>query len=193
MLEQIDRAVNETDGDEPVRISCLASGPAREVEDFLRNYNGERHIQWTLIDQDARALSYANEKLLRAAAGKERRIQVNCLFTSFRQLAGQDLIYSAGFFDYLPDKAARQIAALCVDMLRPGGRLLLGNAANERDVHWMPEFVLDWHMHYRDISELREVFPNDVVGVHPLTDTSNSWHFIEARRATLAGAKVWGT
>ena len=195
MLEQIDIAVRETPGDEPIRISCLASGPAREVEDYLKGYSGEREILWTLIDQDERALSYANERLLRAAAGKDRRIKVNCLFTSFQQLIGnrdlldevqgQDFLYSAGFFDYLDDSVARQVATRCVEMLRPGGRALFGNAARGPDMHWVPEFVLDWHMNYRDPAELQGVLPPDVVGMNLLTDNSLSWHFIEARRATL--------
>lgn len=192
MLEHIDRAVKEADGQGPVRISCLASGPAREVEDYLRRYDGKREILWTLIDQDDRALSYANERLLRAAKGAANRIKVNCLFTSFQQLIGnpellgeladQDFLYSAGFFDYLPDEVARLVASRCMDMVRPGGRVLFGNAARAPDVHWVPEFVLDWRMNYRDAGELRSVLPAGAVDVQMLTDASSSWHFVEAHR-----------
>jgi len=192
MLEQIEKMVQSAEGTGPIRISCLASGPAREVEDYLKKYNGERHLIWTLIDQDDRALSYANDRLLRAAAGKTDRIQVNCLFTSFRQLvgnrellgeiSGQDFLYSAGFFDYLTRDQARMVASRCLEMLRPGGRLLFGNAAAGPDVHWVPEFVLDWHMIYREGAELEAVLPGEATGVNLLSDDSNSWHFIEAHR-----------
>ena len=162
------------------------------MEDFLKEYDGDRRIIWTLIDQDDRALSYANDGLLRAAAGKTDRIQVNCLFTSFRQLvgnrellgevSGQDFLYSAGFFDYLSKDEARQVASLCLAMLKPGGCLLFGNAAKGPDVHWVPEFILDWHMNYREASDLEAVLPHDAADVRMLTDSSSSWHFIEAHR-----------
>lgn len=196
LLEHLNRVVRDAPpSPEPLRIACLASGPATEVEEFLSTYDGTRKIHWTLIDQDDRALSHANERLTRAGWRCRDRIRVSCLFTSFKQLVSdprlvdefgaQHFIYSAGFFDYLTDPVARQVAETCFRLVEPGGRVLFGNAARRPDVHWVPEFVLDWRLLYRTEEDVRALFPEtaDANTIELVSDSSDSWHFLEARRA----------
>jgi extracellular factor (EF) 3-hydroxypalmitic acid methyl ester biosynthesis protein len=195
LLEHLERVIREAPpGPEPLRIACLASGPATEVEEFLSTYDGARKIHWTLIDQDDRALSHANERVTRAGWRCRGRIRVSCLFTSFKQLVSdprlvdefgeQHFIYSAGFFDYLTEPVARQVAETCFRLVEPGGRVLFGNAARRPDVHWAPEFVLDWRLLYRSEEDVRALFPDtaDANSIKLISDSSDSWHFLEARR-----------
>lgn len=195
LLEHLHRVIRDApEGPEPLRIACLASGPATEVEEFLSTYEGTRRIHWTLIDQDDRALSHANERVTRAGWRCRDRIRVSCLFTSFKQLVSdprlvdefgeQHFIYSAGFFDYLSDPVARQVAETCFRLVEPGGRVLFGNAARRPDVHWVPEFVLDWRLLYRTEEDVRALFPDtaDANTIELVSDSSDSWHFLEARR-----------
>jgi len=193
MIDQLGAAVLEVPGDGVVRLASIASGPAREIEEFLLAYDGARPLHWTLIDQDERSLSYAYERLIRASHRHRDRIEIQCLYTSFRQLiatpelldtaGNQDFIYSAGFFDYLDDATAARVADRCVKLLRPGGRALFGNAATGPDVHWVPEFVLDWKLTYRTREDLLRVMPTDGVrDARPLLDSSGAWHFVELWR-----------
>jgi hypothetical protein len=61
---------------------------------------------------------------------------------------------------------------------------VLGNAADEADVQWVPEFVLDWHMHYRSEGDLRDL-ASDLGGVAKIDiekDLSGAWYFLVIRR-----------
>ncbi len=196
MLEKIRNTIDgAAPTDEPVRIACLASGPAREVEEFLLRNVPSRPVVWTLIDQDDRALSFANDRLVRAAVRHGNRIRVNCLYTSFRQLVNdptllgsledQDLVYSAGFLDYLKDPVARSVVEVSYNLLTPGGELFFGNAADGPDVRWVPEFVLDWHMVYRSHETLRDLVSTAAgAPAESVADTSAAWNFVTVRRET---------
>jgi SAM-dependent methyltransferase len=68
-----------------------------------------------------------------------------------------DFIYVAGLYDYLDDGAARLVTSTLMDLLRPGGRLLIGNFAPEtRDAGYMEAFM-GWRLIYRDVAALRRL------------------------------------
>jgi hypothetical protein len=92
-------------------------------------------------------------------------ITVRCLHFSVRQLlkpqteedhhvvaetlAGLDLVYSAGLYDYLPQPVAARLTQLTYSKLRPGGRLFHGNLKPAPDTTWVMEYVLGWPLVYR--------------------------------------------
>src|SRR5690606_3543495 len=116
---------------------------------------------------DENALGFAYERLQRAARSSGANVQVNCRFISFREMvrdsalmsemAGQDLIYSAGLFDYLRQEVAQKLVTDLVPLVGPQGRLLIGNAALAEGVRWVPEFVLDWQLRYRTVAEMEDL------------------------------------
>jgi len=150
--------------DRPARIMSLGSGPAREVELFLKS-TGEGQAEFTLIDQEEDALRYASEKtypqLLRAGG----RYSLKCLNLSFTdilrgtsgldKLPTQDLIYSVGLLDYLTDRRASGLTHRLYERLAPGGLLIIGNM-NETALSnlWPMEFVTDWTLEYRDEAQM---------------------------------------
>ena len=150
----------------PARIMSLGSGPAREVELFLKGVcNSDGHADFTLIDQEEDALRYASEKtypqLLRLAG----RYKLQCLNMSFTDilrgtsglgtLPPQDLIYSVGLLDYLTDRRAAGLVRRLYDQLAPGGLLIIGNM-NETPLSnlWPMEFITDWTLEYRDEAQM---------------------------------------
>ena len=177
-----------------VRVASLGSGPAREIDDFLASSIVRNHVEFTLIDQDESALQSAQERLVRAALRHRDAIKIRCRNVSFRELfanrgllsdlADQDLVYSAGFFDYLPEQIARELLSALLRLLRPGGHLAIGNAADDQEVIWVPEFVLDWHMIYRTEEDMRSLadLPSDGSSFGVERDSSKSWHFLMVRR-----------
>jgi SAM-dependent methyltransferase len=150
----------------PARIMSLGSGPAREVELFLKGVcNTDGRADFTLIDQEEDALRYASEKtypqLLRLAG----RYNLQCLNTSFTDilrgtsglgtLPPQDMIYSVGLLDYLTDRRAAGLVRRLYDQLAPGGLLIIGNM-NETKLSnlWPMEFITDWTLEYRDEAQM---------------------------------------
>jgi hypothetical protein len=146
----------------PARILSLGSGPAREVELFLKGVcNTDGHADFTLIDQEEDALRYASEKTyphLMRLAGRYSLQGLNISFTDIlkdasglKTLPPQDLIYSVGLLDYLTDRRAAGLVHRLYGQLAPGGLLIIGNM-NETSLSnlWPMEFLTDWTLEYRD-------------------------------------------
>ena len=166
--------------DRAARICSLGCGPAREVAVYLRETLPTNAVEFTLIDQDYEALSYAHSDIVRAAERWGGRARAECLFVSFAQflksyelfdrIKDHDLIYSAGLFDYLRTTQAQQLAAALYTGVKPGGRLVIGNMAGPSDGKWCIEYVLDWTLLYRTEEEMREIAalcPGAEVDVRP--------------------------
>lgn len=178
-------------GEEEFRVINLGAGPAQELSDVVRNWDSPGRLVLTLIDQDEGALEFADRSLRLAGARPGGRVEVRCRHVAFgellrdprllAELVGQDFIYSAGFFDYLPDSVASALLAGLILLLRDNGRVLVGNALDARDVKWVPEFVLDWHMIYRSQEQMLGILPE--TGESPrrriVLDDSAAWQFLE--------------
>ena len=72
-------------------------------------------------------------------------------------LSNLDLIYSAGLYDYLPDRVAVLLTKRLFGRLRPGGRMLLGNVVETPDCTWMMDYVVGWSLIYRDVATMRKL------------------------------------
>jgi hypothetical protein len=151
---------------EPVRITSLGSGPAREVIDYLQVPTLPHRVDFTLIDQDRGALSQAYERSLPQVMRHKGRATVACLHASFSQLlaAGelfgklppQDLIYSVGLIDYLTGRRAKALVESLYQHVAPGGKLIVANMkSGPGSTLWPMEFIADWTLIYRDAQHLR--------------------------------------
>lgn len=160
--EHIAETVFAGDRGRPARIMSLGSGPAREIEQFLKGVcNTDGHADFTLIDQEEDALRYASEKTYPQLLRLAHRYSVQGLNLSFTDilrgtsglntLPPQDLIYSVGLLDYLTDRRATGLVHRLYEQLAPGGLLIIGNM-NETSLSnlWPMEFISDWTLEYRD-------------------------------------------
>lgn len=153
--------------DRPVRITNLGAGPAREVREYLSSHKPERPVHFSLIDQDEKALAYAYSQAFPYKVACGDHVEVECKFASFGQMlknpellqemAGQDLVYSAGLFDYLPTKIAQSLIRALYSCLNPGATLIVGNLKAPTDGIWSAEFVTDWSMIYRTKEDMEEL------------------------------------
>lgn len=170
LVDAIDNAVRgarntRTHPGEVVRVASLGSGPALEVETYLKTHTPRQPLHVVLIDQDESALSYAYNRVYPLIAGLDNGSRVECLHMAFAQLLRDpslleclpphDLVYSAGLVDYLADPIAKQIFSMLHARLRPGGTLVVGNMADKPGIGWLPEFLLDWTLLYRTGTEMR--------------------------------------
>ncbi len=151
---------------ETARILSIGSGPAREVSQILeRTARGTTKFDYTLVDQEERALQYAYESNFPAAMAHGAGATLNCLNLAFtdilrenlddKTLGHQDIVYSMGLFDYLKDQRARGLAKALFGLVKPGGLLILGNM-NERPLSnlWPMECLADWRLYYRNNQEM---------------------------------------
>ena len=181
-------------GEGPIRILCLGSGPVREIIEFAKAYDGDRRVEFTLLDQDNSALSFANRKLSPLVVKSEERVHVRYLYLAFRQLFGDDelfqstlssnLVYSAGLFDYLSTGKAKLLVSKLWSKLPRGGKLLVGNFAGPPEHAWAPSLVLDWDLRYRTREEMEDLGSelDDASSVEVVTEELGLQFFIEATK-----------
>jgi SAM-dependent methyltransferase len=166
VCEHIAETVRRQGMSRPARVLSLGSGPAREAEHFLAGpHFPAGHIEFTLVDQEDAALTYAVEKTYPHIVASRGRARVQCLNTSFTDILRingglenvppQDLVYSVGLFDYLTDRRATMLLRKLYDMLAPGGLLIIGNM-NDTPLSnlWPMEFITDWTLEYRNEAQM---------------------------------------
>jgi extracellular factor (EF) 3-hydroxypalmitic acid methyl ester biosynthesis protein len=146
-----------------VRIASIGCGPAREVFAFLTAYPelGER-LDVALIDQEERAIAHCERTLAPLAARTGARVRVikesaRRLLTDMQignALGECDLIYSAGLFDYLPDRSFTALLTILHRALAEGGTLLIGNVATHNPDRAQMEYIVEWFLHHRSPEQL---------------------------------------
>lgn len=145
-----------------VNIMNLACGPSRELFDFIKEFDQDDKITATCLDIDPEALKFTDE--LSASVNHRANIRVMkdnlikwALGTSSHHIEKQDIIYSAGLFDYLDQDLFIMLADRCYDALKPGGMLVVGNFKPNPDKVFMDR-LLDWRLIYREKEELLSIF-----------------------------------
>jgi SAM-dependent methyltransferase len=153
----------------PLRILSVASGPAQELYELLRELPAEvPPLEIVLFDQDKGALSYAYRRLKPMVDDRFRgEVQILYLHDSIKRLLRDselfsgfgsfDAIYSCGLFDYLQTTTAVVLARNLYARLGPGGSLYVGNMAPENPCRWFIENHLDWFLIHRTRAQLMEI------------------------------------
>jgi extracellular factor (EF) 3-hydroxypalmitic acid methyl ester biosynthesis protein len=136
------------------RVLSVASGHCRELEGSLVEtpvFDGE----FVALDQDPLSC----EEVARVQAGRRVRVVTQGVRDLLArggpgendaELGRFDLIYSAGLYDYLPETLARRLTARLLQMLRPGGRLLIANFVPTGSGRGYMELFMEWPLIVRN-------------------------------------------
>ena len=166
-IEGTQASISET----PSRVLSLGCGGAQEVTELCVDSKFSQafgHVEWTLVDQEDRALTYAQNNIMRAILTGRSRWRINCLYASFLQLVSdkrtaaitkdrQHILYSSGLFDYLKQNRAKRLTRKLFDQVAPGGILVIANLASPSDYRWQTDYLLDWEMIYRTEKEMENL------------------------------------
>jgi extracellular factor (EF) 3-hydroxypalmitic acid methyl ester biosynthesis protein len=71
-----------------------------------------------------------------------------------------DFVYCAGLFDYLSDRICRRLLEVFYDLLAPGGLLVATNVDSSNPSRVWMEYVVDWHLVYRDQEQFLKLAPD---------------------------------
>jgi len=177
--------------DGPIRIASIGSGPARELEHIVAKSDSSKPIIATLIDQEIDALEYAVDYV--NAQRQTEKLEIRALNTTFKSmfnpsgidgLHDQDVIYSLGLVDYFSPLMARRFVSRAYELLRPGGKVVIGNASDTADgTIWTMEHILDWSLYFRsreEMSDLAAGIPGAQVSV--TVDPLNSIYFLVVKK-----------
>ncbi len=150
------------------RILSVASGHARELDGSV--------IQSNIFDGDFIALDQDGlccEEVQRSQNGYRVKVVNNNILQLLKgssEVSGEfDLIYSAGLYDYIPINLCKKLTKHLYKMLRPGGRLLIGNFSPNTMHRGYMEVFMDWKLLYRDEHDMRGI------AEHCTPDNSRTW------------------
>jgi hypothetical protein len=167
LTEKIEAVVARGGPGQPARILSVAAGPAMELQLILRREPAllqAGRVEIALLDQDGGALEHAREQIEALAAQAEIEVTLRCINTSIRTVIAEgldssyDLVYSAGLFDYLKDRAVRAAGERLVAGLAPGGHAVIGNFDVANPTRPFMELILDWPLYHRSAGDLRRLF-----------------------------------
>ncbi len=156
------------------QIFNLGCGPAREIQDFLTQDDLSDHAHFTLVDFNDETLAHVGKALEDLRQTYRRNTSLRFVKKSVHQIlkesarpspeivaGGYDLVYCAGLFDYLSERICKRLMNIFFEMVAPGGLLVATNVdLSNPSRNWM-EYVVDWHLVYRDNRQLAALTPDD--------------------------------
>ncbi|MFU8874435.1 SAM-dependent methyltransferase [Micromonospora sp. SL4-19] len=155
--------------DRPLQVTSLACGPAQELLDVFAALDDPGAIAATLVDVDALALDHVRARVAGTPVDTQLTfIQENLVYAAAGRrplpVADQDLVYSIGLIDYFPDRIVVALMNLAHRMLRPGGRLILGNFHPANGTKAFMDHVLAWPLIHRDEADLDRLYAASAFG-----------------------------
>jgi extracellular factor (EF) 3-hydroxypalmitic acid methyl ester biosynthesis protein len=158
-----------------LRALTIGSGPALEVQEFLRQTHLSDRASFALLDFNNETLTHASDMLERLKSQHHRATTVHLLKMSIAQFIKEaskptsalkssryNFIYCAGLFDYLPQHVCRMLLKISYQMLTPGGLMLATNVDQSNPNRGWMELSVDWHLIYRNHESMRDLAPAEV-------------------------------
>ncbi len=134
---------------EPFRILNIGSGPARDVCEFLDTHY-HPNISFTCLDQEKRAIEYAKKV---CAEHLEQVSFIGANVFRYKPEEKYDLVWSAGLFDYLDERAFKFLLQRMCTFTKRGGEVVIGNFSPlNPDQEYMA--FGNWHLNHRTPEEL---------------------------------------
>lgn len=177
------------------KVLNLGCGPAKEIQDFLAHQEISNRAEFELLDFDEETLSHVHQRLSEFKRTYSRRTGVTIVKRSVHQVLKQaskpsgnpqayDLIYCAGLFDYLNDRACKGLLSYFYDLLAPGALLLATNVESLNPIRNIMEYIFEWHLIYRSGRDFSSIAPVQAPPDHVslAADTSSGNLFLEIRK-----------
>jgi extracellular factor (EF) 3-hydroxypalmitic acid methyl ester biosynthesis protein len=157
------------------RMLSVACGHLREAE-HAPAVAEKRVGELIAFDQDPLSLA---EVARQHPGGPVRTVcgSVRSILLGRTRFDSMDLVYSAGLYDYLAEGTAQRLTRLLFGMLRPGGRLVVGNFANCPEAGYLEAFM-DWWLVYRDEAQVQaftaEIAPEQIASQEMFRDSEQN-------------------
>jgi len=190
LVEEVARTMRQG---QVCRILNLGCGPAREIQRFL-DHTLSNNAEFTLFDFNDETLDHAAKVLGEARTSHGRSTRIDLQKKSVQRLLKEankpgknikfDFIYCAGLFDYLSDRVCKELFRVFYEWIAEGGLVLATNVVDCKPFRHMLEFVLDWHLIYRDRKQAAALLPEAPTPLDATfkCDDTGVNHFIEVRK-----------
>jgi extracellular factor (EF) 3-hydroxypalmitic acid methyl ester biosynthesis protein len=156
------------------KIFNLGCGPAKEVQKFLTYDDLSERAEFYLLDFNDETLELTGRILSDIMMKHRRSTRLHMIKRSVHQILKEgarigdndsgglyDIVYCAGLFDYLSDRICKRLLEIFYEMLAPGGLLVATNVDASNPDRLKMEYLLDWHLIYRNQEQLRNLAPEE--------------------------------
>lgn len=153
----------------PLRVLSIACGPASELLDVYDSLEEKARLRSTLVDVDFQALLHVSERVNRRGLRDLVQMTVkNLVYLALGRtdldMGEQDLVYSTGLIDYFNDSMVVRILDHIHSILRPGGRVLVGNFHPSNPSKALFDHVLEWSLVHRTGEDVNRLFEESRFG-----------------------------
>ncbi|MDA3962983.1 MAG: class I SAM-dependent methyltransferase [Planctomycetota bacterium] len=180
------------------RALNIGCGPAHELQGLAATESWLADADIELLDFNQETLEHARVGIAAAAATKGFTPGTRFTHKSIHELLKDasprrgsvtperryDLVYCAGLFDYLSDKVCQRLLKLFVAMTKAGGLVVTTNVHPANPIRCNMEYLLEWHLIYRDESAMQTIAPPGHANTVYPEDTGLNV-FLETRLADL--------
>ncbi|MBK8040180.1 MAG: class I SAM-dependent methyltransferase [Verrucomicrobiaceae bacterium] len=179
------------------RILSLGCGPAHEVQNFLVDDPLCDNADFLLLDFNDETITNTSRELEGLRTRHRRRTGIKLEKRSVNRIlkestskgagfepASYDIVYCAGLFDYLSDRICRRLLEVLYDLVAPGGLVVATNVDSSNPSRYWMEYVLEWHLVYRDKEGFSKIAPDKVPleAINVKADETGVNIFLEVRK-----------
>ena len=154
-------------------IMNLGCGSSREMREIFPKLSCNKELNFTLVDWDKEALKFAKKSLNLHKVGKNTifKFRRENIFNFYRYpqryikaLKRQDLIYSIGLADYMPNLIFGETIKFCFNLLKENGTLMIAHKNVKVHKSYASDWFCDWNFYSRSIKDVKEVVYENLKG-----------------------------
>jgi len=169
-----------------IHILDIACGSCREIKELLSNLKTQSIVTFNCLDWDEEALRFSQDVLLSIKPKnvefkfiKEDIMNLIKNDKSSESIGEQDLIYSIGLIDYLPDRVLKKLIYVLYQLLKKEGRLILTHKNREKTFPPLPpDWFCDWKFVSRNKDEVIKLFYTCGISEFSLSSESDDFEYI---------------
>jgi len=178
--------LNGTKSDSKINILNIACGSCREIKELFPGLKTKNSIIFNCLDWDDEALQFSKDAFLQVAPKnvafnflKEDVMNIGKEGSATQSLAKQDLVYSIGLIDYLPDRVLSKLLNSLYQTLRKEGKFILTHKNKEKTFPPVPpDWFCDWKFVSRNKDEVIKLFHNCGFGNFSLETDADDFEYI---------------
>lgn len=169
-----------------INILNIACGSCREIKELLPDLKTESSITFNCLDWDEEALKFSQDSLLLI---KPKNVDLKFLKEDVMNLiknesialliGRQNLIYSIGLIDYLPDRVLKKLIYALYRLLQKNGRLILTHKNREKTFPPIPpDWFCDWKFVSRNKEEAIKLFHDSGISDFLLSWDADDFEYV---------------
>ncbi|MGD9014717.1 MAG: PilZ domain-containing protein [Candidatus Omnitrophota bacterium] len=169
-----------------IKILNIACGSCREIRELLPDLKTRTTATFTCLDWDEEALRFSQDRLLSIMPKnvqfkfvKDDVMNIIKNKASAELSGKQNLIYSIGLIDYLPDRVLKKLIQALFQLLDKRGRLILTHKNKEKTFPSIPpDWFCDWKFISRNKDEVVKLFYDCGISEFSLLTESDDFGYI---------------